>query len=542
MNGIIPRTEKMPCLPQPFSMRNWRQVALDYDRLIFDFEAKGDFLPLPYLDNSRTNWDGAVVAIPSYINSREKRKEGLVEGINLISAVLGGALCGAEEENRSGCDFVDMLQAFFNKANGQNLFLNRFDTKTGGSFWYETYTGLLMCAVGSRFEREWLTRDLRIQADRYVDAVAAMGGKDADFFCTAFDFAAMKPVFNGVWREPEGAAGFAYILYDAYCRFGEQKYLDACICCMDYLERIDYNPYYEILMPYGAALAARLNAEQGCSYSVEKMVSWCFDGDSRPRNGWGVIADRWGEYDCHGLVGSLTDTPFWPEWDAKTGLGRWKGTPVGDEIIRYYHEKSAGYAFAANTFSMGAALLPLVRYDPRFAHDVGKWFLNMANAARLFYPGAHPPKNQSCGFFTDDPYNCIAYEGLRKYYDGRSPYATGDPIRFAWGSIDIGLYGSSHVGLMGCTVHFTSDPAVLMLDCGITDFIGGKKKPCYLVYNPYSTEKTVLYNENFVKECKDYHSGNPAGSVSNGELVLTLPPDSAMVIELNFETKQKHID
>ena len=47
-----------------------------------------------------------------------------------------------------------------------------------------------------------------------------------------------------------------------------------------------------------------------------------------------------------------------------------------------------GYAFAMNTFQWAGALTPVARYDTRYAHDIGKWMLNLANAARLFYPGS----------------------------------------------------------------------------------------------------------------------------------------------------------
>jgi hypothetical protein len=48
------------------------------------------------------------------------------------------------------------------------------------------------------------------------------------------------------------------------------------------------------------------------------------------------------------------------------------------------------YAFAMNTFEQIGALVPLVRYDSRFARAIGKWVLNAANASRLFYPNFLP--------------------------------------------------------------------------------------------------------------------------------------------------------
>lgn len=36
----------MPDLPRPFYMRDWKQVARDYDCLAFNINLKGDFMPL----------------------------------------------------------------------------------------------------------------------------------------------------------------------------------------------------------------------------------------------------------------------------------------------------------------------------------------------------------------------------------------------------------------------------------------------------------------------------------------------------------------
>ena len=46
--------------------------------------------------------------------------------------------------------------------------------------------------------------------------------------------------------------------------------------------------FYEIMMPYGAYLAVRMNAELGTAYDELKMLNWCFDGNNSDRDGWGV--------------------------------------------------------------------------------------------------------------------------------------------------------------------------------------------------------------------------------------------------------------
>jgi hypothetical protein len=46
----IERVEKMPNMPSPYKMRDWKKVARDYDAFVFDFEKKGDHLPLIWWD------------------------------------------------------------------------------------------------------------------------------------------------------------------------------------------------------------------------------------------------------------------------------------------------------------------------------------------------------------------------------------------------------------------------------------------------------------------------------------------------------------
>ncbi|HEV2828213.1 MAG TPA: hypothetical protein VGW76_11485, partial [Pyrinomonadaceae bacterium] len=186
-------------------------------------------------------------------------------------------------------------------------------------------------------------------------------------------------------------------------------------------------------------------------------LSWCFD-ESKTRPGWGTIAEDWGGYSCHGLVGSITD--------------------------------GGGYAFSMNTFASAGALVPLVRYDDRYSRAIGKWMLNAANSARLFYRDALPDDHQSSASWKGDG-GVIAYEGLRKQWKGRSPYATGDPVRLGWGPTDLALYGGSYVGFFGGIVRRTNIEMILQLDCLATDFFHDRAYPTYLYYNPYDVAKEI---------------------------------------------------
>ena len=100
--------------------------------------------------------------------------------------------------------------------------------------------------------------------------------------------------------------------------------------------------------------STRLLAELGTDYNVEKMVNWSFDrGFLR---GWGTIVGSWGGLSVSGLVGEANDS--------------------GND-----------YAFQMNGVQQAAALVPMVRYDKRFARAIGKWMLHLASAMAL---GCHP--------------------------------------------------------------------------------------------------------------------------------------------------------
>ncbi|HEV2830154.1 MAG TPA: hypothetical protein VGW76_21320 [Pyrinomonadaceae bacterium] len=455
---MIDRIELMPRKPAPFVMKDWKALAQAYDRLVFDVNVRGKYLPVIWWDNSRPNFDRVTFGLPSYVGDPRVTSTGH-EAINCLGAVLGATISGIDKA-QGPHNWVLMEEQYFNRKNGENLILNRTSTHSGQSFWYEVWPHVLFYALADRYPRTGqMETIMKTTADRWYDACYHMGeGRGTvDFDHTAFDFNTMKPVDNGKWKEPDAAAGIGWLEYMAWVKWRSPKYLQAADWSLRFLHNRAENPTYEILMPYGAYLAARINGELGRRYDVHKLLTWCFD-ESKARPGWGTIAENWGGYSCHGLVGSISD--------------------------------GGGYAFSMNTFASAGALVPLVRYDDRYSRAIGKWMLNAANSARLFYRDALPDDHQSSAFWQHDG-GVIAYEGLRKEWKGRSPYATGDPMRLGWGPTDLGLYGGSYVGFFGGIVRRTNVEMILQLDCLATDFFHDRAYPTYLYYNPYDVAKEV---------------------------------------------------
>ena len=501
----IAAVELMPNLPEPFEMLDWRGKARAYDRFVFDFHARGEFLPLVWLDDSHINIDRPAFGLPSYVGAPDQGagKRNSQEGITCMGAVLGATLAGIDK-SRQEHDYVAMCEAWFNTKNGRNLVLNRQDDGTGGSFWYELFPHILFYGLADRYpDKPRPGEIMKLTAERWCQACLDLtdAGETPDFNHTSFNFQTRKAADNGRWREPDAAAAVAWLEYAAWMKFHDERHLAAAESCVKFLQGEKANPYYEILLPFGALTAARMNAELGREYDADRLLDWCF-GISDTRGGWGVTTGNWGGYDCAGLSGSI--------------------------------DNRGGYAFAMNTFVQAGALVPVARYDPRHARAIGKWMLNLANSARLFYPGALPDGHETSAFWQGDPQHVIAYEGLRQDWQGKSPCATGDPVAMNWGpKTDLGLYGSSFVGFLGAIIRPTNDPRILQLDCLATDFFHDKAFPTFLYYNPYPQERRVAIDvgETPVR-LYDAVSKKFLGGELRGETNITLPADGAALIVL----------
>jgi hypothetical protein len=158
--------------------------------------------------------------------------------------------------------------------------------------------------------------------------------------------------------------------------------------------------------------------------------------------------------------------------------------------------------------------------------------LNLANSARLFYPGGLPPGRETSASWKCDSQHLIAYEGLRHHWQGKSPCATGDPVAMNWGpKTDHGLYGSSYVGMLGAIVRPTSVPRLLQLDCLATDFFHDRAWPTFLCYNPYPEERTFEFAVGAQpSDLYDTVIGQFLKRNVRRQTSLTLPADSAAVI------------
>jgi hypothetical protein len=502
----VPRVDLMPNQPTPYNVRDWKQVAMRYDSFVYDVQKTGQYLPLTFINPAGVNYpQRPSFRMHTYVGTNSPFGN---EAINVLPSLVGASLVGIDKSNQFGRNWVLMAQDFYNKNNGENLYLNAPSTTSGNDWWYDMMPNVYFYQLYDLYPDMGGEADLQFTAiaDRFAEAVRTMGGNDAPWQPAymnyrAWRFRTMEPNAVGV-PEPEAAGAFAWVLYNAWKTTGNQEYLKAAEWSLAFLNNWTSNPSYELQLPYGTLAAARMNAELGAAYDVGKLLNWSFDrGNLR---GWGTITGTWGGFNVSGLVGEAND--------------------AGND-----------YAFQLNGVQQAAALVPMVRYDKRFARAVGKWMLNLSNATRLFYPGFLPPNLQDASAWSavHDPDQVISYEALRQVWQGNSPYATGDALNGGWAATNLALYGSSSIGYLGAMVEKTNVDRILKIDVLKTDFFNDAAYPTYLIYNSYATARSVQLpvgdaaSDVYDALTEDFIMQNVTGTVP-----ITIPANQAVLVSI----------
>jgi hypothetical protein len=501
----VPRVELMPSQPAPFNVRDWKWVALKYDSFVYDIQRTGQYLPLVNIQASGFNYPQyPAFGLHTYVGTNSPNGN---EGINVLPSLVGASLCGVDKTSQFGRNWLEMSRDFYNRANGLNMYTNNKGGGTGSDWWYDVMPNVYfyqLCdlyppAPGSEAERQF-----RSVADRFYASAVALGGSETpwskgNFDYRAFNFATMQPNPNGV-HEPEAAGAYAWILYNAWKKTGDERYLKAAEWSLEFLNEWPTNPSYELQLPYGTLAAAQMNAEIGTQYNTEKFVNWSFN--KGPLREWGTIVGKWGGFDASGLVGEARDN--------------------GND-----------YAFQLNGVQQAAALIPMVRYDKRFARAIGKWVLNLANATRLFYPGFLPGNYQDATAWSNanDPDRVVGYEALRQVWQGISPYSTGDALNGGWAATNLSLYSCGSIGYLGSVVEKTSVDRILKINVLKTDFFHDQAYPTWLIYNPYTDTRTVAFDAGAAPaDLYDALSETFLLEDANGIINLSIPANQALLV------------
>ncbi len=494
----IERIEVMPEIPQPYQMRNWKEVAITYDSIVYYPGNYGEHLPFLFFITNSINYPEEIsFGLHSYVGTFNTEN---TEAINVLPSLVSATLCGIDKSNQYGYNWVKMSREYFNR--NQNVYKNSPKDNTYDDWWYESMPNVFFTQLFYLYPKiEGFKEQFVTIADRFLDVVKFSGGSCTpwgypDFNQRGWDFVTMKAFKQGV-TEPEVAGAIAYILYNAFKVTGEKKYLAGAELCLEFLDSLFDNPAYEIQLPYGVITAARMNAEIGTNYNLYKMLNWCFS-QTNLRN-WNVLLGKWGVYDISGLIGE---------------------------------DSERQYAFSMNTFQQAGALLPLVKYDERFANALGKWLLNVANALRLFYSRYLDNLHQDSEDWSEkfDLNSSIAYEALLKS-DSGWPFATGDAVKGGWARTNLSLYSSSSIGYLAALIDTTNVKGILKIDLNKTDFFGNNDYSTYMLYNPYNENQIVeIYVQSIPVNIYEMINNKFLAFNISGSFNLEIPPRSSVIL------------
>jgi hypothetical protein len=359
----IPRIDKMNNFPTPYLMRDWKQVAIDYDNFVFDTSRTGTYLPITKINTSNGINYSAIkdILMDTYVGQADHGN--VAEAINILPAIVGASLVGVDKTTQLNTNWVSKIKDFFNLKNDEDVYLNSYSTTTGNDWWYEVMPNVFFYQLYSLYPN--VDADFKTQfttiADRELNVLYQLGGTVQPWNVPSMNYRAFN-LLTGLPNatsvpEPEAAGSISWLMYQAYLQTDNPKYLQGAELALDFLQNWTTNPSYEIQLPYGIATAARMNAVEGTNYDIQKMMNWTFSSGLNTLRGWGCIVGNWNGYDVSGLIGEAND--------------------AGND-----------YAFSMNGFQHAAALAPVAKYDKRYARVIGKWLLHLANSSRLFYTNA----------------------------------------------------------------------------------------------------------------------------------------------------------
>lgn len=456
----VPRINRYDSvIPENYKWFDYKQKALLYDNIVFDENASGTYLPLIWQDEANRTFGFAA-----YVGDARRENNGSQEAVATIAAVLSATLMGIDKSRQNGINYVEQLHAYYSEDEGIIL-NNPGGSSASTSMWYMIYPAILFTQVSLRYpQEEQIRRDALSTIESWYEAFLIMKETES-FNYTGFNFITMEPYDNGVWKEPDCAAGLALLFQMGYEMTGEEKYAQAVLECLDYVNAFDGSALYELLLYFAPGLAAMMNAKRNTNYDIDNLLGDVLNGNSIPRGGWGSLIGTWGDYNVNGLMGSTTD--------------------------------GGGYAFSMNTFAAGYALSSLAKYDTRYAKAMGIWYLNVSSNSRYFFSGETDQSNQSASSdkaaqkFIEISKDAVPYEGIRKSSNTKTPWIGGDATVYGWADTDLSLYSGAHIGLFASVVDKTDVDKILKINCNAMDIDAGYA--VWLLYNPYDGSKKVTY-------------------------------------------------
>ncbi len=529
----IASVERMPRVPSPLAIRPWASLSKTYYRRVLNPNAKGDHFPMVKLDPQKPGFRIKTYAGQGYDT----------EAFSALLSVVGAKLVGLNPERLYGLDYVQRAKA-----------------------WYDPQIGLYRHRIGERGPV--------VHADIYGYwpaiqglMLAAQYPHDAEFQHQAqTTFAAFNKIARGLgcpdhpnynvlgWNfeknSPEGrpepmnrlghAPNVAWVLMVGAAQTGDPEMLANARATMRWYT--EHPGRYEITHVMGPLTAARLNAQNGADpIDMECVLSAWFGDGPIERCPWGITSGTHLDgITCDGLDGA--------RWD-----------------------NNGFYAFSMGTLQGPAWLVPVARYDQRYALAIARYALNAANSARLLQGEGLDSAHQDHATWKTlwDKDNILFYEGLASQGPGNAssltPYARGDAVLNGWNTghprvldaqylqqrsqwfgatpFNIALYMGNSVGFLGGIVRDTNIPGILSWDCTATDWFHPPAYPTHLFYNPFEEPKTIRLE---LKHCVDLYDTVTgqfiARGVRNGFQLQLAPDQPAVVVQVPQNAHLEHRD
>ncbi|MDE5976909.1 MAG: hypothetical protein K2G70_00365 [Turicibacter sp.] len=427
----IQATHDIPYLPSNYQYTDWRERSIRFNEMLFNMT---DY-DLMFYHNGNKNTGRESLGVVTYTD--EEREIESTQVLTLIGALLSAEKLNKESigENQLN-ELVQFVESYYNIENGEGTLLNYQNIdSTELSFWQQIYPAITYFMLMDRYEAtvdsEALLKNI---ADTWYEVVMNLGGADGivDFGYTGYDFKNNKPFDNGEWIEPDAAAGVALLQYYAFKKFEDRKYIQAATLCMDYLDEFQRNPGYELLYLYLPYLSARLNAVEQYHFNTAKYMEFFFT-ESDYRHEYGIFNEDY----AIGLIGERT---------------QYGGTPYSFQSI------------------LGAtALVPMLKYDQRYAVEVGRYLLQVTENLNLFYE-------------EDDPVyeNLVPLEKVQKNNETEERHS---------------VLSGAYLGLLAAMIEPTNVEGILKVDINSSEYYTDKEKddPLFLLFNPYDEAQTVHY-------------------------------------------------
>lgn len=476
----VSAVDRMPSLPEPLNVRDWRAVARSYYDRVLDPHAGGSGFPAVSVDHERPGF-----RIKSYLAQKPED-----EAFTCLAAVIGARLVDLEPHRLHDIDYVARCKAWFDPAVG--LYRHRITERSpvvhADIYGYWAALQGMMLASLYPGDRDF-QRHLQAAVAAFERIARGVGCPDRpDFNVLGFDFSTGRPSGR---NEPMNRLGHApcvaWALMVGNAIEPCSKRLAAARSALRW--HIEHPGRYEVSHLMGPLAAARLNTLPGERLDLGRVLAaWFGDGDPH-RHTWFITSgQRLGGLTCDGLDGAR-----WPD--------------------------AGFYAFSMGTLQGPAWLVPVARYDPRYAPAIARYALHAANSARLLQGVDLGPGRQDHPAWKTrwDPQNLLFYEAIASWdwAPGRrlQPYATGDPVRLGWSTgrpavaperyakekeewfsdtcFNISLYMGNQVGFLGGILHLTNVPGILRWDCLATDWFRAPAWPTWLIHNPHPGVRRV---------------------------------------------------